>query len=407
MGKTRNIYFPNLNGLRFIAALAVIIHHIEQLKLMTDLPSAFHTSPFISVIGKLGVVLFFVLSGFLITYILLEEEKRKGIGIRDFYARRILRIWPLYYFIIVLALFVLPHVSFLTLPGYGIDVVQKHLLLKTALYATFFANLVMPTVGIVPYASQTWSIGTEEQFYLLWPVLMKYVRNKVRLMLSVVGLYLALRFLMSTRHSWIIFGLGRWSSSLSGFLGAFNIDCMAIGGLVAVILHKRLKPLALLLNPPVFYVALVTTVVLIARGVNVGPLHNELYAVFFALLILNFAANDRIGWSLEFQPFHYLGQISYGLYMFHPLAIGATLSLLGRLGWTHNVVVYPVCILATIGLSAASYRFFESRFLRMKDRFSNVLSGESTREETAKKPELPAPSAEPLNAAGSGRDNPW
>ncbi|MEI8376493.1 MAG: acyltransferase [Planctomycetota bacterium] len=377
MGKTRSVYFPNLNGLRFIAALVVMIHHTEQGKLSLGLPSVFLTSPFIGVIGKLGVVLFFVLSGFLITYLLLEEESQTGISVRHFYVRRILRIWPLYYLIILLALFVLPYVSFFTFPGYGIDVVHENLWFKTVLYVTLFANLILPTVGLVPYASQTWSVGTEEQFYLLWPLLTKYVRNKVRLMLSVIALYLAARVLLSPRI--VVIGTGPWQSWLTGFLGAFNIDCMAIGGLAAVILHKRHKPLAWMLNLPVFYVTLTVAVILIAGGVTFHPLHYEFYAVLFALLILNFAANDRIGWSLEFEPFHYLGKISYGLYMFHPIAISVALRLLSRLGWTHDIAIYPACTLATIGLAAVSYRFFESPFLRMKDRFAEVVSGESAR----------------------------
>src|SRR5262245_59932952 len=98
---TDRVYFPNLNGLRFIAALAVIIHHIEQQKADFCLPNSFGAAP-IQLFGELGVVLFFVLSGFLLTYLLLEEEKTTAtIGIRNFYIRRILRIWPLYFLIII------------------------------------------------------------------------------------------------------------------------------------------------------------------------------------------------------------------------------------------------------------------------------------------------------------------
>ena len=70
----QKIYFPNLNGLRFIAAFLVIIHHIEQIKSLSKIENYWETIPFIGIIGKLGVVLFFVLSGFLITYLLLAEE---------------------------------------------------------------------------------------------------------------------------------------------------------------------------------------------------------------------------------------------------------------------------------------------------------------------------------------------
>jgi peptidoglycan/LPS O-acetylase OafA/YrhL len=227
---------------------------------------------------------------------------------------------------------------------------------------------------------------------------MKHVRNKIGLMLSVIGLYLAARVLTSPRLG--LLGTGWWQPWLVGFVNYFNIDCMAIGGLAALILYQRLKPLAWLLNLPVFCVTLVLAIVLIARGVFMHPLHFEFYAVLFAILILNFAANKRLGWSLEFEPFHYLGKISYGLYMYHSIAIVATFQVLGRFGWTHDVVLYPACILATIGLSAASYRFFESRFLRMKDRFAYVLSVERARLAAAKGTPPPVMPADSLEAAG-------
>src|SRR5688572_27055191 len=108
----QKIYFPNLNGLRFIAAFLVIIHHIEQLKSFSNIDNYWGTVPFIDIIGKLGVVLFFVLSGFLITYLLLAEERSfKRISIVKFYIRRMLRIWPLYFLIILLAFAVLPGIS--------------------------------------------------------------------------------------------------------------------------------------------------------------------------------------------------------------------------------------------------------------------------------------------------------
>src|SRR5262245_23508948 len=108
------IYFPNLNGLRFIAAFLVIIHHLEQFKLTFKMDNYWNV-PFIEPIGRLGVVLFFVLSGFLITYLLLAEENIKGgISIKSFYVRRILRIWPLYFLIVLLGLWILPNISIFT-----------------------------------------------------------------------------------------------------------------------------------------------------------------------------------------------------------------------------------------------------------------------------------------------------
>lgn len=371
----RAVYFPNLNGLRFVAALAVMVHHIEQFKSMMGLPNRWATSATVVILGSLGVVLFFVLSGFLITYLLLEEEAGAGIRVGHFYLRRALRIWPLYYLTIVLALFVLPQFNLFSLPGYGVEVVHKDLLLKTVLYATLFANIVLANVGFVPFASQAWSIGTEEQFYLIWPVLMKAVRSKVALMMTIILSYVAARHLLLTS----IEDANSWAAGLRRFYDLFNIDCMAIGGLAAIVLHKKLGALALLVNLPIFYLTLTATLTFIARGVVMPHLHYEIYAALFAVLILNFAANRRIGWSMEFEPFHYLGKISYGLYMLHPLAIVASIRLLGEIGLSRDIFLYPTCLLATIALSAISYHCIESRFLRLKDRFANIVSGEDAR----------------------------
>ena len=139
------IYFPNLNGLRFVAALLVIVHHIEQIKYIYGLPNNFSSS-FIQIIGELGVILFFVLSGFLITYLLLEEENRtQTIAVKNFYLRRILRIWPLYFFIVILALFILPNISPFILPEYDKATIYENLPAKIFLYVFFLPNLVSPS----------------------------------------------------------------------------------------------------------------------------------------------------------------------------------------------------------------------------------------------------------------------
>ena len=103
----QQVYFPNLNGVRFIAAFSVLIHHTEQIKYLMGLENIYGNY-FIKNLGKLGVGLFFVLSGFLITYLLLSEKERRGdVSTKAFYIRRILRIWPLYFIIVILGFFVL------------------------------------------------------------------------------------------------------------------------------------------------------------------------------------------------------------------------------------------------------------------------------------------------------------
>ena len=380
---TDRVYFPNLNGLRFIAALLVIVHHIEQEKSDFHLPNSFG-APAIQLFGKLGVILFFVLSGFLITYLLLEEERTTTtIGIRNFYVRRILRIWPLYFLIVILGLLILPNIHLFDVPYYDKARVYENLFTKIIFYIFFLPNLVSPLLGIVPYAAHTWSIGTEEQFYLTWPVILKTIKkNRLLLMFVIIGGYLLIaRALFSARTDFLPF-----KDALNAFWPTFNIDCMAIGGFFAMLLHAKNPLLRFFQNKYLFYFALVFTSILIYNGsyfpsltvnaIKFPYLYKEFYSIWFGIIILNFASNPEIGISLEAKPFKFLGKISYGLYMYQPIAIALAFSIAQLIQPAFNLVFYILSMAFTVGISALSYKYFESYFLKFKGKFSNLASGE-------------------------------
>lgn len=380
------VYFPNLNGLRFIAALLVIIHHIEQIKYIYGMPNNFSSS-FVQIIGELGVILFFVLSGFLITYLLLEEEKQtQTIAIRNFYLRRILRIWPLYFLIVLAGLFILPNIPLFILPEYGRETINENLPAKILLYVFFLPNLVTPLFGVVPYASLTWSIGTEEQFYLIWPPILKFFK-KYRLLLMFVilfGYLLFARALFSSRTDFIPF-----KYELNAFWQTFNIASMAIGGFFALLLHSNSPALKFFLNKYLFYIVLGGTSWLLYQGmyfphisVNDMPfpyLYKEFYSVWFGIIILNFAANKDIPPSLEAKPLRYLGRISYGLYMYHSIGIVLALQTLRWLGISSNAVIYALSLILAILLAGLSYKYFESYFLNFKASYTKITSGDAGR----------------------------
>lgn len=377
------IYFPNLNGLRFIAALLVIVHHTEQIKYIYNLPNNFSSS-FIQIIGELGVILFFVLSGFLITYLLLEEEKRtNAIAVKNFYLRRILRIWPLYFFIVFLAFAVLPNIPSFILPDYGKAEIYEDLSAKILLYVFFLPNLVSPLLGVVPYASLLWSIGTEEQFYLIWAPLLKFVkRHRIALMFIIVfGYLLFARALFSDRTNFLVY-----KYEINAFWQSFNIPSMAIGGFFALLLHSNHRALKIFLNNYLFYFALVFTSVMLYHGVyfphitvNDLPfpyLYKEFYSIWFGVIILNFAANKNIFISLEGRPIRYLGKISYGLYVYHPIAIVLALHATVWLGGPSDAFLYPLALALTILIAGVSYKYFESYFLNFKTNYTSVKSGD-------------------------------
>lgn len=323
----------------------------------------------IGIIGNLGVLLFFVLSGFLITYLLLVEESVfKNISIRKFYMRRILRIWPLYFFIIILAFFVLPFIDLFTLPGYGKDVIYSNLFLKLLLCAFFLPNLLLSLFGIVPYASHTWSIGTEEQYYLLWPIIFKFFKKyRIILMILIIFSYLGIGEILSSNYSNIL----PYKNVLKIFWSSFKIDSLAIGGIYAILLFQKNELLKFLNNNILFYVTIILIVILMLKGVQI---YDIFYSVLFGIIVMNFASNHKIKINLENRIFNYLGKISYGLYMYHPIAIVLTLAIISYINFVSNWLIYPISFAFTIILSGLSHKYFESFFLKFKKNFSNIIS---------------------------------
>ncbi|HKC67510.1 MAG TPA: acyltransferase [Bacteroidia bacterium] len=366
--------------MRFIAAFLVIIHHIEQLKYLFKLPNYWETIPFIEVIGYLGVVLFFVLSGFLITYLLLAEEHTfKTISVRKFYIRRMLRIWPLYFLIVFLAFFILPNISFFTLPGpeYTKEALHGGFLLKLLLYLVFLPNLAVSLIGTIPYAAQTWSIGAEEQYYLVWPVILKYFKkHKMVLMFCIIFLYVFVVKMTESNYTDFIPN----KAVVKAFISSFNIDCMAIGGIYAILLFQKHRALKILLNNYFFYSVLLIVIALLIGGITIPYLNAECYALLFGIIILNFAANDKIKISLENKVLNYLGNISYGLYMYHSIGIVLTLVICRQLNFVSNWLLYLLSFIFTIILAGLSYKYFEMFFLKYKDMFSNIVSGNNNKE---------------------------
>src|SRR3954467_2499920 len=169
---TDHKWFYNLDGFRFFAALFVVLGHIEVIKSRFGLPS-FSDNGFLMNIGPIAVTFFFVLSGFLIAYLLMVEQQKSGssrkkINITRFYKNRILRIWPLYYILVLFVYFVLPHFSLFNYSGYDSSFSKDPQGL--VLFLSFCPNLSEFLRGNVLYLGQTWSLGVEEFFYVFFPI---------------------------------------------------------------------------------------------------------------------------------------------------------------------------------------------------------------------------------------------
>ena len=399
------VYFPGLNGLRFFAAFAVIITHVELMKkflgfdnlwfdagrvqsfpLRDILDGKIHwLNPLVAEFGPLGVVFFFVLSGFLITYLLLvEKHQTTTVSVRKFYLRRIFRIWPLYFLIFILGFFVLPHFDAFYVPEQS-ESLQENFWGNFWCYLCILPNLGLAMYLAVPAIGQSWSIGVEEQFYIIWPVVMKWFKKPLLAILSVTILLLAIKgVVVLLDRSMDI----RWLSILSKFLAMSKIECMTIGALGAWLLFaKKDVILKLLYSKLAFTASIISGLFLIyltPRVIQDGI--HMIYAACFLTIILNVSREGKFFVSLENRFFHMLGKISYGIYMYHLIVVTFVVfcfqQVLGRgseLGFIENLLIYVLSIGGTILISWLSYEFFELRFIKIKARFSKVISGEEAR----------------------------
>ncbi|MFM9984880.1 MAG: acyltransferase family protein [Flavobacteriales bacterium] len=375
------IYFNGLNELRSIAAFAVVFHHIELFKSREKFGSLFETGArtFIQGLGKNGVYLFFVLSGFLITYLLLAELKKKDtVAVGKFYVRRILRIWPLYYLLVAICFFLLP-ILLEHFPGFfggnyyalKIAELKQNFGSTLLLFLLFLPNLALILFSPVAGAAQAWSVGVEEQFYLIWPLLLKTFRKHIIWILFaiLVGKPLSIVTMeyygLNVREGFNVF---------YEFLVSFKIELMALGGIGAWFMMKGALNSVL---PGINRMHAAILLVILTVGLYFNFHYLIMGLLFLVLIIFNINDTSRL---IANRRLSFLGEISYGIYMYHPLMMYlgfcASRYILGnQASVLFSLVFYIFTVSATIAVSHLSFRFFESRFLRFKDRFAVVQSG--------------------------------
>lgn len=365
------MYFPALDSLRLGAFLLVYIHHtlpstVTGYRSLPE-PLAWLVAA-VAASGVFGVSLFFVLSSFLITEILRREYSALGrIDLGRFYMRRALRIWPLYFVFLAVALWVLPSVFPPKTPspaGLG-----------TA-FVLFAGNWWVALLGFGDsQVSILWSVSVEEQFYLVWPIAFPlFARWGWARLLLVLGVV-----------SWVARIVSLWFGASKDFMWCStfsHLDAIASGAALALGLSGR---------PP----SLSSTqrgVLAIAIGggwVFVGSVNNFERAI--TLICFPVVVASSVGAiilalsrppgraSLPARLTRYLGRISFGLYVFHLLAIHVVQLFEPK----ETLSLAIAGLLLTIGAAACSYRFLEEPFLRMKDRFSVIETGAGFRSTSA------------------------
>jgi peptidoglycan/LPS O-acetylase OafA/YrhL len=363
-------YHPELDIVRFFAFLMVFVHHAIPhepafwMKLGIAEPIA-RVIGGIGSMGAFGVDVFFALSAYLITELLLREKQQCGeVDVRAFYLRRILRIWPLYF--VFLAFAAALH---WIIPGQQIG-------WRAGMAFTFLAGnwwIVFqgfPSSIIFPL----WSISIEEQFYLTWPAIVRRISRNAMAVFAIGMLVIATltRIYLGAHHA----GETQvWCNTLA------RLDPIALGILATIVLKGRtpnLQPLARV----ALVVGGVTGIALAASYwmVKFDPLATSSMVLGYPAAALGSVAllvavlNEHA--ILRKSALVYLGRISYGLYVFHVLGLMISdytvhdqTASLGR-----YILRVSVALATTIGLAAASYRWLETPFLQIKQRFTHVLS---------------------------------
>jgi len=357
-----------LDGLRGIAILLVLLIHFWRYPIGYEVLNRFARA------GWVGVDLFFVLSGYLITGIL-WGQRHSVHYYRNFYARRVLRIFPLYYLLLVVVFVILP------LHRAGPELVAARA--EWPLYVAYLANVPVVLHGWrLPSLDITWSLAIEEQFYLCWPLGVRRLgpRALTALLACVVVGVPILRTIARL-------GLGvGWIPTF--VLTVFRVDSLAIGGLIALCLQQGLVTSEWLRHQARWVLGLLGPVllVLIASGhferssLLISAIGYSLVSIFFAgLLVWGLFPTRPARRVLGHPLLRRIGIVSYGIYIVHPLCLMVVMAVRARLGLDLDGATSSSLIDSTVVLlcSAAfayvvaelSFRLFEQPILRLKDRF--------------------------------------
>jgi peptidoglycan/LPS O-acetylase OafA/YrhL len=374
MTNTRNTYIPHLDVLRWIAAMMIILLHAYeaycgwwgQVGLLSN-----GTKTALSSWGKVidqfirnfghGVDIFFLISGFLITFLLLEEKKTIGnISIWKFMLRRSFRIWPLYFLIIAIGPII---VSWLQepSPNYTCNLL-------------FLGNfeIIQSQKWLYPFG-HFWSICIEEHFYLVWPFIIAFMPTK-RLMTVFLSL-----ILLS-----ICFRMIAWSNFHEGWYYLFThtlsrIDVLVIGSIGGY--YHSISPLKIYLSR-IQRVLIFGTLILVMciepivqwDTLIMAAFKKYIYVGLSAVLMLDFLFNPAFKHILKPNSFiHYLGKTSYGIYMFgNVILLIVVKQIMHRFGITNLWIFIGIVFTLSILIPIVSYEFFEKPFLKLSARFRPI-----------------------------------
>lgn len=349
----KSFYHPELDVLRFAAFCGVFLTHtFESHRLPRVLAELIRN---VASAGMFGVTLFFLLSSYLITTLLLREFNTTGrLDLKSFYIRRSLRIWPLYFFFLALCILVLPALGW---PPFS--TIQK------ISFSLFAANWSMMFLGIPSGpAASLWSVSVEEQFYLFWPLgLALFGVGRIRKMAFVLLAIATLtRCALVHCHNLAFV----WINTL------VQLDPIAVGALLAYAFRNGLPEIPSPIRTLLVLAGIALPIAALAYCGNWGwgMLLTYPAATLGAAAILTGTLSHSPARWLRGGPLVYLGKISYGLYVYHSLMVEVATKV-----FIHSRVLVALSAFgATVAAAALSYQLLERPFLRLKHRFEHIRS---------------------------------
>ncbi len=344
-------HFGSLDGLRFICIAAVIWHHTPIWPRLTDISVFFAR-------GHVGVDFFFVLSGFLITTLLLREEATKGsFSLKAFYWRRILRIIPIYFLVVSVAAFYA-----IVIKGYTDQ------LAILPYYFLFLSNFL--AVEDIGFLSITWSLALEEQYYMLWPALLLLTPR--RWIVTVLVVMIAVNILGAMEVFRLIGIYPVEVAHLRLQISGATYAPILMGSLAAIMLHRpagfaALRPLTTFRGAAlVWFTALLVALAVFPVALEGLPnlvVHSLMTLMLISLVIRE---DNTMAPVMKLPPIARVGQISYGIYLYHLFALAIVSKALEVLGITGTGWVLPLYFALSIGIAEISFRTYEAWFMRFR-----------------------------------------
>lgn len=356
----RQGHIPELDGIRGIAILLVVMYHC--------FPCRF------TGLGWIGVDLFFVLSGFLITGILIDS-KFGGRYYINFIGRRVLRIFPLYYLVLLILFFLIP-----TFWGAKSDSTFDFYVQNQRWFWVYLQNWLYSYSGFPRnhILVHFWSLAIEEQFYLFWPFLVFFLRPRWLLRVSILLCIVAIIFRLLPLSLFHFASTYRYMNTFS------RMDALLIGGTIAQLLRNGKGILEKIAVPiGILGIVIFAMGVVISGSLNFMDLSMYYTGIDLFMGMILFLSVSNVKWIqkvLGIKPLIFLGKYSYGFYVYHYIIYITLKYKLGSLLSAHLSILSPTMLMVVLGLitvaislfvSVVSYHWFERPFLKLKVYFRN------------------------------------